>query len=58
VNDTVFPGNNVVVMIFAHVHPVTGKHEEDYSPLGDVALWIEKSQVICRLFHVNIAFAL
>ena len=67
-NDTVIPicehtrssfdGNNIVVMIFAYIHPVTGKYEEDCHPLVDVSLWIEKSKVNCRLCHIDIALAL
>ena len=58
VKDIVIPGDNTVFMIFACTHPVTGKYEEDCHPLGEVSLWIKKSQVICRLFHIDIALAL
>ena len=58
VKDIVIPGDNIVFMIFAYIHPVTGKYEEDCLPLGDVYLWIKMSQVICRLFHIDIALAL
>ena len=45
-------------MIFAYIHPVTGKYEEDCHPLVDVSLWIEKSKVNSRLCHIDIALAL
>jgi hypothetical protein len=57
-NETAIPGNKVVVMMFAHTNPVTGKHEEDASPLGGVSLWIGKFQVIFRSFQINVASAL
>ena len=58
VKDIVIPGDNIVFMIFAYIHPVTGKYEEDCHPLVDVSLWIEKSKVICRVCHIDIALAL
>ena len=45
VDETIIPGKKVFLMIFAYVDPVTGKYEEDSSPLGDVSVWVAKSQV-------------
>jgi hypothetical protein len=57
IDESVIPGKRIDVMVFAHVNPMTGVHEEDCSPLGDVAQRINLSQVVGLICYVFISLA-